>query len=262
MYEEDLPIEEYIYTEPLKERHYDTERFRALIALNDSNDEEAATELLFVSKRLFYNHHGLDQIMAARNTLLHFFDVETNDDIIPNSMNGGIAEHNELIETVLNALNDTEDLKKLNPKKLANRYPEVAFLSLVKIILMEIQEEAPKKIMQQLEDALSIYPDDLLLQLEKEALLNRQGKEGSLIKRKLLEEHTAAHLFKRSMLHSFELMSLHTALFEYLVTQKDLLHLDAFIFATQTLYPEWTETWSDKELYSEIMKVEFCKMIV
>lgn len=260
MYEEELPIEEYIYNEALKERHEDSKRFKELIALNDVNDEDAATELLYVSKRLFYNFYGLDKIMDTRNTILHFFDVDTDDDTIPTTMNSGISDHNELIEDVLNSLEDMEDLKKLNPKKLANRYPEVSFLTLIKIILMEIQEEAPKKILRQIDEALSIYPDDILLRLEQEAIFNREGKSGSLISDDLIKTTTASMLFKRKVIHSFELMSLHSALFEYLVNNKDILMMDALMFASQTLFPEWEEAWGDKEVYSEILKVEFCKL--
>ena len=258
-YEDELPIEDYIYTEALKERHADTERFKDLIEVGDSNNEDAATELLYVCKRLFYNYHGLDQVMAARNTMLHYFDVETNDDTIPSTMNGGIAEHDELIDDVLNAMDDINDLKKLNVKKLANRYPEVSFFTLMKIVLMEINEEPSKKILNQLEDALSIYPDDFLLKLEKEAMLNREGKPGQMIDKSFINGK-ASERFKRQALHSFELMSLHTAIFEYFVSTKDVLMLDALMFASQTLYPEWEDAWSDKEVYSEIMKVQFCKL--
>ncbi|WP_430816063.1 hypothetical protein [Carboxylicivirga sp. RSCT41] len=260
MYEEELPIEEYIYSEALKERHEDSKRFKELIALNDASDEDAATELLYVSKRLFYNYYGLDKVMDARNTILHFFDVDTDDDVIPATMNGGINEHDDLIEDVLNALDDIDDLKKLNPKKLANRYPELSFLVLIKIVLMEIQEEAPKKILRQLDEALSIYPDDILIRLEHESVINREGKNGGLVSDDFIKNTTASGVFKRKAIHSFELMSLHTALFEYLAGKKDILMLDALMFASQTLYPEWEDAWSDKEVYSEILKVEFCKL--
>ncbi|MBR8534646.1 hypothetical protein KDU71_03670 [Carboxylicivirga sediminis] len=261
-YEEELPIEDYIYNEALKERHYDMERFKELIAVNDSSNEEAATELLYVSKRLFYNHHGLDKIMMARDTMLHFWDVETDDDTIPATMNSGIKEHDELIEDVLNAMSDMDDLQKLNIKKLANRYPELSFLSLMKIILLELQEATPSKIMKQLDEALSIYPDDILLKLEKDTQLNKQEKKGSYITSSLLESKKASELFRRQSIHSFELMSLNTAIYEFLVNQKDILSLDALMFASQTLYPEWEDAWSDKLLYSEILKVQFCQMLV
>ncbi|MCU4157354.1 hypothetical protein J1N10_15365 [Carboxylicivirga sp. A043] len=262
MYEEELPIEEYIYSEALKERHEDSQRFKELIALNDASDEDAATELLYVSKRLFYNFYGLDKVMDARNTILHFFDVDTDDDTIPSTMNCGLDEHNELIEDVLNALDDVDDLKKLNPKKMANRFPELPFLTLMKIVLMEIQEETPNKILKQLDDALSIYPDDILLKLEQESALSREGKKGKFISDEFVHSTTASGLFKRKVIHSFELMSLHAALFEYLVSKKDILLLDALMFASQTLYPEWEDAWSDKEVYSEILKVEFCQLNV
>ncbi len=261
-YEEDLPIEEYIYSEPLKERHYDIERFKELIKVNDSSNEEAATELLYVSKRLFYNHHGLDKVMMARDAMLHFWDVETDDDTIPSTMNDGILEHDELIEEVLNAMGDMEDLQKLNIKKLANRYPELSFLSLIKIILLELQEAAPNKILKQLDEILSIYPDNLLLKLEKETQLHKHGREGAFINNGMLTNKRASEIFKRSSIHSFELMSLNTSIYEFLVHHKDILLLDALMFASQTLYPEWEDAWSDKLLYSEILKVQFCQMLV
>jgi len=262
MYDEELPIEDYIYQEAVRERHEDLKRFKELITIDDSTNEDAAIELLYTSKRLFYNYHGLDNIMAARNAMMHFFDVDTNDDHIPHSMNGGISDHNDLIEEVLNAMDDMDELKKLNLKKLANRYPEVSFLTLMKIIMMELCEEKPQKILHQLEDALSIYPDDILLKLEKDTRQNRQDKEGEFITDTVITSQTASQVFNsRKALHSFELMSLHTAIYEHLVHHKDLLKLDALMFASQTLYPEWEDAWSEKELYSEILKVQFCKMI-
>jgi len=127
---------------------------------------------------------------------------------------------------------------------------------------MELLEEAPKKIFKQLEEALSIYPDDLLIQLEKDTFLSRQEKDSVFISTEMINTQTASQLFKsRKELHSYELMSLNTALYEHLVNQKDLVMLDALMFASQTLYPEWEDAWSEKELYSEILKVQFCKMI-
>ncbi len=262
VYDEELPIEDYIYKEPLKDRHEDIKRFKELIAVDDAANEDAAIELLYISKRLFYNHYDLDKIMLARNTMLHFFDVDTDDDHIPHSMNGGISEHDERIEDVLNAMGDMDELKKLNIKKLSNRYPEVPFFSVMKIIMMELQEEAPKKIFNQLEDALSIYPNDILLQLEKDSFLSRQEKDCTFISTEIINTKTASALFNsRKCLHSYELISLHTALYEYLVNQNNLLLLDALMFASQTLYPEWEDAWSEKEVYSEILKVQFCKLI-
>jgi hypothetical protein len=261
-YEEDLPIEDYIYNEPLKERHYDIERFRELIGLNDSNNEEAATELLYVSKRLFYNHHGLEKIMTTRDAMLHFWNVETDDDTIPSTMNSGIKEHDDLIDEVLNAMDDMEDIQKLNIKKLSNRFPELSFLSLINILLMELQETAPNKILKQLDEALTIYPDDVLLKLEREAQLNKHDKEGRFITEATISNSNATELFKRSIIHSFELMTLHSAVYELLVNKKDILLLDALMFASQTLYPEWEDAWSDKLLYSEILKVQFCQMLI
>ncbi len=262
-YEEELPIEDYIYTEAVKERHEDIQRFKELIA-NEGDDQEAsAIELLYVSKRLFYNHFGLDKILACRTLMLNFFDVEINDDIISKNLNAGNAENDELIDEVLNSLTDIDDLKKLNPKKLANRYPELPFLSLVKIIYMEIMEEPDKKIQKQLDEALSIYPEDILLKLHKETTLNRNEQQGSIINQSLFEHQTASTLLGTDkIIHSFELMCLHNALYEYLINEKEILMLDALMFASQTLFPEWEDAWSDKEVYSEILKVEFCKLII
>lgn len=262
-YDEELPIEEYIYNEPLKERHEDISRFKQLIDLNDSTDEDAATELLYISKRLFYNQHGLDIILNARNTVLNFFDVDTDDDTIPTTMNGNIKDHDDLIDEILNAMDDIEELKKMNIKKLCNKYPEVPFLTLIKIVLMELTEEPSKKILKQLEDALSIYPDDILLQLEQDAIACREGKTAQFINHQTLNQRNASSIFNnRKAIHSYELMSINTALYEYFVSQNDLIMLDALMFASQTLYPEWEDAWTDKELYSEILKVQFCKLLV
>ncbi|TAJ06663.1 hypothetical protein DMA11_22720 [Marinilabiliaceae bacterium JC017] len=263
-YEEDLPIEDYIYEEPLKERHADTDRFKELIAIEGNEKEEDAIELLYISKRLFYNQHGLEKVLASRHQMMHFFDVDIDDDTIPVSMGGADgAKHTDQIEEALNALDDQQELKKLNIKKLANRFPEVPFFTLLKIVVMGINDETPPKILKQINEALSIRPNDLLLQLEKDTWLARQEQPSQYIKQDLIEKKTLSALFNnRKTLHSFELMSFHTALYEYLVTQKDLLLLDALMFCSNTLFPEWANAWSEKELYSELLKVQFCKMLL
>lgn len=262
-YEQDLPLEEYIYTEPLKERHFDLERFKDLIAKGDQDNEESAIELLYVSKRLFYNHFGQEQVIEARQRMMEFLDIETDDDTIPQSMSGTQSdEYDEMIEEMLNAMDDIEDLKKLKIKKLAQDYPEVPFFIYMRIVLMHVKELAPKRILAQIEDDLSIAPEDVILNLEKDTLLARDNKNGEFISDKMIAASSLRKLFNnRSSIHSYELMIAHTAIYEYLVSKQQLLLLDSFMFATNTLHPEWEETWSDKELYSEVLKVEFCKKI-
>lgn len=256
----EFTLEDYIYEDKAKEQQTDFERFHSLLELGQDGNEESANELLMITRRLFYNHYGQDVILNSRQQLLDFFDVEINDDHIPATMNSGNTEHDELIEEVLNALDDVDDLKKLNPKKLASRYPELPFLTLVKIIQMELEEAPAKKIKNQLEEALSIYPNDILLQLEKDVQLSRNGQDGKLINLNVLKQ-TVSKLFQgRTILHSFELMSLHTTLFENFIQKKEVLLLDALIYASYTLYPEWEDLWEEKELYGELMKVEMVKM--
>ncbi len=263
-YEEDLPLEEYIYTEALKERHHDIERFKQLISIENNQNEEDSIELLYVSKRLFYNFHGEEKVIQARQQMMHFLDIEINDERIPMSMSGSNGtEHDEKIETLLNAMDDLEDLKKLKLKKLAQDYPEVPFFTHMKIVMMYVKEMAPKRIIAQIEDALSITPEDTILQLERDSLLAREGKTCQYLNADTIEKGSLKKLFNnREWIHSFELMTAHTAIFEYLVSKEDLLSLDAFIFATNTLHPEWEESWADKELYSELLKVQFCKNFI
>ncbi|MCU4175101.1 hypothetical protein [Carboxylicivirga sp. N1Y90] len=263
-YDQDLPLEEYIYTEALKERHEDLDRFKTLLAEGNQSNEENAVELLYVSKRLFYNQFGLEAIMESRQQMMNFLEIEVDDDTIPQSMSGTQSdEHDEKIEELLNALDDIEDLKKLKVKKLAQDYPEVPFFTYMRLILMHVKELATKRIMAQIEDDLSIMTEDVILKLEKDTLLARENKSCELITDNLVKEGSLNKLFnKRTSIHSFELMTVHTAIYEYLVSKNELLLLDAYMFATNALFPEWEDAWSDKELYSEVLKVEFCKKII
>ena len=148
-FEEDLPIEEYIYDQPVKERHEDIKRFMELSNLpDDDQSEDNAIELLYTSKKLFYNHFGLEEIEEKRALFINFFNVEIDDDTIPSSFSGTSDPfHIEKIEEIYNSFGHLDELKNFKIKKLANTYPEVPFYTWMVIFEMEYQDTASKKIL-------------------------------------------------------------------------------------------------------------------
>ncbi len=259
--EEDIPVEEYIYEKPLSERIEDIKRFKELKDFDKHTDQENAVELLFVAKRLVYNYYGLDKIEASRNQFINFLDVEINDESIPKSLSGAQnTEHDEKIDEILDAFDFGDNLKKYKLKKLANDYPEVPFYSYMHIVDMVIKEENTKKIEKQLNEYLSIYPNYLMLKLENDQHLCLNDKEPHFINEKLINESSLSNfLDNRKQIHSMEFMVFHSALFAFLVYKKDVLALDSFMYATKLLYPEMEEAFNEKEVFCELLKVEFCK---
>lgn len=258
---DDLPIEEYIYNQPLTERIKDIERLKELSDFKKHTNEDEPIELLYISKKLFYNYYGLDKIETARNLFVNFLNINIDDESIPQTLSGTpLNTHDEKIEEILDDLNFGEDLKKYNLKKLANQHPEVPFYSYMHIIEMNINKINQKKIFKQTNEYLSIYPNYLMLKLENEQQLMLNNKNSQLINDKLINESTLSQLFNnREHIHSLEFLSFHSAMFSYLLNNQNLLLLDAFIFACNILFPDLSESFIEKELISELSKLEFCK---
>ncbi len=259
--EEDIPVEEYLYEKPLTERIEDIKRFKELEDVEKHTDPDEAIELLYVAKRLTYNYYGLDKIEASREKFLKFMDVEINIDSIPKSLCVTQKdEHIEKIEDLINAFDFGEDLKKFKIKKLANDNPEVPFYSYMYIVDMTLKEESKKKIEKQISEYLSIYPNYTLLKLEYDKHLCLNDKEALFISEKLINESSISKICdNRKTIHSVEFMAFHSALFAFLISKKDVLALDSFIYATRILFPEMEEDFSEKEVFCELLKVEFCK---
>ncbi len=260
-YVEDLPIEEYLYDQPLSQRIEDINRFKELVDVEKHTSDDEAVELLFISKRLFYNYYDIIKIEASRNQFMKFLDVELNDEGIPASLRGTQSlEHDEKIEEILDALDFGDDLKKLGLKKLVNRFPEIPFYSYMHIVEMSINQVDIKKIAKQINNYQSIYPNYLMLKIENDQFLSLLEKETQLVNDKLINESSLSKLFgNRTSIHSMEFMAFHSALFEHLISKQDLLALDSFIYATNMLFPEMADAFSEKELFSELCKVDFCK---
>ncbi|TLX73229.1 hypothetical protein E9993_15675 [Labilibacter sediminis] len=260
-YQEDAPIEEYIYEQPLIERVEDLKRFKELADYEKHTSPDDPVELLYLSKRLFYNYHGLEKIEAARNLFINFLDVDINDESIPSALSGTQSnQHDEKIEEILDSLDFDEDLKSYKLKKLANNHPDVPFYSYMHIVEMHINKVELKKIARQIDQYLSIYPNYLMLQLENDQILALEDKKCQIITEKLINKSSLSKLFgNRKQIHSLEYQSFHSALFAYLVTKEDLLLLDAFIYASNMLFPDLAEGFTEKELFSELSKVDFCK---
>lgn len=259
-YEDDLEIDEYIYEQALTERLEDIERFKHLEKSKETNSQDESVELLFISKRLFYNYYGLSKIEEARERFMNFLDVNINDDVIPFEFSGSKSgEHDENIEEIINDLSFGDDLKKYNFKKLANKHPEVPFYSFMHMISMNLNKLDEKKIKKQLNEYLSIYPNNLILKLENDQALSIEDKESHIINEKLINESTVSELFnKRQEIHSLEFLTFHSALFAYLAFKQDVLGMDAFIYCTNFLFPEFEESSVEKQIYSEMSKVFFC----
>ncbi len=259
-FEEDLPIEEYIYDQPVKERHEDIKRFMELSNLpDDDQSEDNAIELLYTSKKLFYNHFGLEEIEEKRALFINFFNVEIDDDTIPSSFSGTSDPfHIEKIEEIYNSFGHLDELKNFKIKKLANTYPEVPFYTWMVIFEMEYQDTASKKILKFIDEALSIDPENVLLLLERDKHLALEGKKAQFINDKIIEKGASSLFKNRNSIHLLELFSLHSALFETFENQKDCLAIDALCFAVSELFPEYEDFFSGKALHSELMKVAFC----
>lgn len=263
-YEEDIPIEEYIYTEPLTERLTDVERFKELLndTSNKNNDENAA-ELLYICNRLFYNYYSLEKIEFCRDKYLQFLDVEMNDGVISPELKGTeITTHDDFIEGILDDIHFDEGFSTHNFKKLANKHPDIPLFSYLELQQLNIEDAKASKIKKYLNDALSIYPNYMMLKLENDKYLSLEKKECLVINEKLLNQPSLLNLYKnRSTIHSFEFNTYINALEAYFVSKDDILSFDSMLHALQILFPELDDTIEEIELYCAILKLEFCKKI-
>jgi len=262
-FEENIPLEQYIYNQPLTERVEDVKRLRELIDYNDDTTEDESTELLFISNRLYYNYVGLDKIKEARKKYTNFLNVTINNETIDQHLSGTQSkDHDETILEIIDDLSFGDDLKKYNFKKLAKQHPEIQFYCFMHLVQMHLDKVNIKKIEKELDQYLSIYPNNLLLKLEKDQLLATNNKKTTTINDNLIQNSSLSKLFnKRKSIHSLEYFSFHSAVFAYLATKEDILGMDAFIHCSNELFPEFIEPATEKHVFSEMSKVFFCQKI-
>jgi len=259
--EVDLPIEEYIY-KTSEESVEDIKRFHELISLKDENrTEEDAIELLYTAKRLFYNHHGLDAIEKSRNQMMAFWNIEVEDDSYPAELSGASDEdRTQLIDNLLDNAYPLDELSTIKFNKLAQKHPEIPLFKLLCIEQMAFLDKKEKSILNKCEEYCSEHPNNFLFQILNDKFLVRNKKAGTIVHKELLAETSLAKLFKRNTLHSVEFFLMHSALFEYLITSSDLITMDALMHVTNLLFPHLEDLYSEKELYSEMLKVQFCQL--
>jgi len=258
--EEDLPIEEYIY-KTQDDKTEDTKRFKELINLTEENrSEEDAIELLYTAKRLFYNHHGLEVIEKSRKQMMAFWNIEVEDDSYPSELSGSSDEdRTQQIDSLLDDAYPLDELSTIKFNKLAQKHPEIPLFKLLHIEQMALLGKKEKSILNKCEEYCSEHPNNFLFQILNDKFMARNEKASNLVKKELLAETTLSQLFKRKTLHSIEFYLMHSALFEYLITSRDLITMDALMHCTNLLFPHLEDLYAEKELYSEMLKVQFCQ---
>lgn len=258
--EEDLPIEEYIY-QSSEEKEEDIKRFRELVSAKEENrTEEDAIELLYTAKRLFYNHHGLAAIEQSRRQMMTFWDLEVDDEAYSAELSGsGDEDRTQQIDHLLDNAYPLDELSTIKFNKLAQKHPEIPLFKLLHIEQMALTGKKEKSILNKLDEYCSEHPNNSLFQILNDKYLARNEKTGHIVRKELLSESTLAQLFKRNTIHSIEFYLMHSALFECLITSNDLLTMDALMHVTNLLFPHLEDLYSEKELYSEMLKVQFCK---
>jgi len=258
--EDELLLEDYIYEDPLKERLDDIERLKKLSDVSKHTREEDAIDLLYISKRLFYNYYGQERIEELRDKYLNFLNVDLDDSSIPSELSGTtIKEHDEKIEDIVYDLLYNDQIKKNKIKGLASNYPEIPFFSFAHLIEMSSKDLDDKKFRKKLNEYCSIYPNYLPLKLFKDQDACARGEQTKILSENLITEKTLRDIFNgRTSIHPYEFLTFHTALFIYLTKQKDILGMDALISSSNQIYPELKDDCIEKELLSELKKVEFC----
>ncbi len=258
--EEDLPIEDYIYKSS-DEKKEDIRRFRELINLKEENrTEEDAIELLYTAKRLFYNHHGLAAIEQSRRQMMSFWDPEVDDEAYPAELSGSSHEdRSQRIDDLLDHAYPLDELNTINFNKLAQNHPEIPLFKLLYIEQMAIKGKKEKSIRSKLEEFCSEHPSNLLFQILNDKFLARNEKACQIITTELRETASLAQLLKRNHIHSVEFYLLHSTLYEALITSNEVLQMDALMHVTNLLFPHLEDLYAGKELYSELLKVQFCQ---
>lgn len=252
-------LNDYIYSEPLKQRHKDIERLKELGAL-DTNDKEVGTEFLQVVNRLFYNSFDKEAIIEQQALFTKFLEIELDDSSIPEAFSGtNKPEHQELINEIADALEFGESLRPFKLNKLAQLHPDVSFFQLMAIIEMEQAKKDPNKILKRIKDLCSIYPNNSLFALFHDQYCAINDKDGTVINADTFAQSSLAGLMNnRSRIHPIEFYIAHAALFEYLIKEDNILHTDAFIAASMQLFPELEEVLTEKAMLLEFHKLDYC----
>ncbi len=261
-YDELLDPQDYIYQNPLKERHEDIMVFRELAALKEEDQtDESITELLYICKKLIYNEHNLEELTQQQERFERFLDVTIDDEVLPFDLTQTKdIEHLNQIEEILDAVLDGDELKPFKINKLAQRHPEIPFYSLMRVVELSNGDNNTKKIIKTIDELLTIYPNYLLLNLENDLQLVLQNKKTTTITPQLLESGLLSDLFDgRKTLHLFEFLTTYGVISEYLIAKNELAKLDLFINTCKMMYPELQDFVANKEFISVILNLDYCK---
>lgn len=252
---------DYLYTEPLQQRNADIERFKHLAKKDTSKQtKEETAQFLVLTNRLFYNSFPATLIEEQRMRWMHFLTIQLDDSFIPEALSGtSDPAHEELINDIANALEMGESLKDFKLNKLADQHPEVPFYTLASVVEMELNQKDPAKILRRINEVRTIYPNIRLFALLNDQYRAINDKDGLIINDLLINQSSLMALMgQRTSIHPIEFYVAHAALYEYLVRKEDYLNTDAFLFASNELFPEQEHVLIDKALLFEFSKLDYC----
>ncbi len=267
--------EEYLYDNPVKEKHNDINLFLEIskyIRESDSPEKNKRymADLHVVAKRLFYNNFTTQEIEKSRDRMWEFFNVELTTS--PGKILGIDETHpdyNKIIKEILElGSRDKEALIKDSKilHKLTSKYPSVPHFRYLdireKLPDPDSDKNIPDEYFAELKKLREMFPDYTLLKLFMDLILIFSNKPPELINDKLIKSGNIIDIFPPGTkeLTNDELYLAIEVVFHYLFKNDEFLLLDSLSNEIYYSYMEYFDIRFE-EIYAlgELGKVLYCQ---
>ncbi|MBI9061971.1 MAG: hypothetical protein JEZ14_08270, partial [Marinilabiliaceae bacterium] len=216
--DDSLPLEDYIYDNPVKERRADIQKLKVLTGNLPNISEEESLELSEAANHLFYNYHGYEMVEESREEIFNLFDVDIIGELSDRVLGFSREIHPDWVQLIEETIDQLQEDDEVNLEPIIKDYPLIPFLKYIHIKEMEFNAETDNGdeavIRKQLKKYLKDHPHYFLLKLVDEVYRIKNNEEALIIPDVLNQEKTLSELFNQEeFIHSSELLSFIVALF-------------------------------------------------
>ncbi|MBN2166185.1 MAG: hypothetical protein JW717_07915 [Marinilabiliaceae bacterium] len=241
-----LSFENYIYKQPLLERHEDIKLAKEhdiqLSKAEQSNDSFSDINMQEVTdciNRLYYNHFDTQNIATIKKNISNFIDFEEITDL-PDDKTLGFTLHEndplrDTFDEALNCLNN-EDIKGI--EKIIKKNPDNPFLKALQVEIYIINQKG-KKAQKLLDKYIKETPDYLMFQVNHDFLNIRKPNIKRYYNLETINNGgSLKSIMNRNKVSVLEFNIIIKLLLTQLFENEDLLTIDSLIYELQTNYAD------------------------
>lgn len=277
-------VDDFIYTNPLKERHHDIQLVKRLEKRTPNLDEEETSVFAEAMNRLFYNHFGYEAVDEAREQIYNFFDLPVENYPLPDSVLGFDQKLHPDKLKVVEDVGENWPLGNVNMLKTTAEHPDIPFFKYLFLMELEkIQRQKESKHLAEDEDMddedfdddddefkeehyavlkgfRELHPDYQLFKLiEEEYGLQRQ-KPSLFIEKMLAAHEPISNLFPgRESIGLIEAKCLVKILYQHFLNTEDTLGIDSLVYFIQKEHPELGYGLGHIMMLNVAMRTYVCK---